>query len=123
MDYKYVHEAFKKFSNYFKRSYMISGTDIKSTYSFASDLPYIANHVIIDYEHNVYDYACLLDVDVAENDNFVNAYLNEHHVSTCKLRELNIEQFDNIIRKNIAVAARMKELHETSKLLNDLLKL
>lgn len=123
MDYKYIHAAFKPFSEYFKRSYIVSGSDIMSTYRFASDLPYITNRVIIDYEHNVYNYECLLGVDVAENDNFVNAYLNEHHVATCKLCELNIEQFDNIIRKNIAVAARMKELHETSALLNDLLKL
>ena len=113
MDYKYVHAAFKQFNEYFKRSFMMIASEFKSTYGFASDVPYIGNRVILDYDHTVYNYEPLLQIDDV-------ALIDSVQITGINITKLKVEEFDNIIRKNIAVAAHMKELEETAALLKDL---
>jgi len=113
MDYKYIHAAFKQFDEYFKRSFNFVGSNIRSTYGFASDIPYIRNRVIVDWDHCVFNYEALLAVDDPSQIDAVE-------IPSVKLTSLNIEAFDNIIRKNIAVAAHMKELEKISEVLKEL---
>lgn len=113
MEKKHAFPILNQAGTKFTRSFRIEGTEVKQTIKYSSndDVPdFLRNKPILSEDNTVYDYSSLLNLEKM-------SLRNDCVIDHFELKNLNREQFSNIVEHNIAVVHHIRTIIERDRLL------
>ena len=127
MQIKFVHDIMKRFDTNFDRNIAFQGPQLRTVYKFPVNVPYLNGKAVVAYYSNsaanidkndnvVYDYSALLTAETEEQ-------VKHFEVTTHTISSLTIEKYEQIIRNNVVVSERMKQLRDEFALLAEIEKM
>lgn len=114
MEKKYAFPILNQAGKKFTRSFRLDGTEVKQTVKYSSndDVPdFLRNKPILSDDNTVYDYSALLNLEKM-------SLRNDCVIAHFELKDLNRNQFSNIIENNIAVVHHIRTIVERDRLLS-----
>lgn len=127
MQIKFVHDIMKRFDTNFDRNIAFQGPQLRTVYKYPSNVPYLNGKAVVTYYSNsaanidkndnvVYDYSALLTAETEEQ-------VKHFEVTTYTISSLTVEKYEQIIRNNVVVSERMKQLRDEFALLAEIEKM
>lgn len=127
MQIKFVHDIMKRFDTNFDRNIAFQGPQLRTVYKYPSNVPYLNGKTVVAYYSNsaanidkndnvVYDYSALLTAETKEQ-------VKHFEVTTYTISSLTVEKYEQIIRNNVVVSERMKQLRDEFALLAEIEKM
>lgn len=113
MDKKHAFPILNQAGTKFTRSFRIEGTEVKQTIKYSSndDVPdFLRNKTIMSEDNTVYDYSALLNLEKM-------SLHNDCVIAHFELKDLNRNQFSDIIEHNIAAVHHIRTIMERDRLL------
>ena len=113
MEKKHAFPILNQAGTKFTRSFRLEGTDVKQTIKYSSndDVPdFLRNKTILSEDDTVYDYSALLNLEKM-------SLRNDCVIAHFELKDLNRNQFSDIIENNIAVVHHVRTIVERDRLL------
>lgn len=113
MDKKHAFPILNQAGTKFTRSFRIEGTEVKQTIKYSSndDVPdFLRNKTIMSEDNTVYDYSALLNLEKM-------SLRNDCVIAHFELKDLNRNQFSDIIEHNIAAVHHIRTIMERDRLL------
>ena len=127
MQIKFVHDIMKQFDTNFDRNIAFQGPQLRTVYKYPKNVPYLNGKTVVAYYSNsaanidkndnvVYDYSSLLNAETEEQ-------VKNFEVETHTISSLTVEKYEQIIRNNVVVSERMKQLRDEFALLAEIEKM
>lgn len=114
MEKKYAFPILNQAGTKFTRSFRLDGSEVKQTIKYSSndDVPdFLRNMPVLSDDNTVYDYSALLNLEKM-------SLRNDCVIAHFELKDLNRNQFSDIIEHNIAVVHHIRTIVERERLLS-----
>ena len=127
MQIKFIHDIIKRFDTNFDLNRKFYGSQLRTVYKFPVNVPYLNGKAVVAYYSNsaanidkndnvVYDYSALLTAETEEQ-------VKNFEVTTHTISSLTVDKYEDIIRNNVVVSERMKQLRDEFALIAEIEKM